>query len=80
MTEYWKLFTHIRGFTSNSVLFEQDKVKLQLFLKDRSKKLILNLINVFYLFNSSCFVNLGRLNDNKIFFNNKDENLYYIKF
>ena len=80
MTKYPKLSTYIRGFILNGIFPEQRKVNLHFFLKDKSKRFILNLVDTFYLPNSLYnLISLAHLNNSGIFHNNKDENLYYIK-
>ena len=79
MTEYQKRFTKDGGSTSNGVSPGRRKFCLRLGLEDDLDGLILNLQNVYYLLNSLCnLVNLGLLNNNGIFHNNKHKNLYQI--
>lgn len=80
MTEYQKLPICIKGSTSNGVCPRWEKLKLDLCLKDGSKRLVLNLVNTFYILNNFCnLVSLTYLNNSRIFHNNKDDNLYYVK-
>lgn len=80
MTNYQELLIRIKGSTLNDISLGREKVKLRLSLKDRSEGLVLNLLETFYLPNSSYnLVSLARLNNSGIFHNNEDENLYHIK-
>lgn len=56
---------------------QEEKIWLKLGLKDSSKRLILNLQNVYYLLKSSCkLVSLGLLNNSGIDHNNENQTLY----
>lgn len=80
MTEYQELPTRIGGSTSDGLSPSRGRIRLRLALKDRSKGLVLNLCNVYYLPNSPCnLVSLGLLNDSGIFHDNENETLYQIK-
>lgn len=80
MIDYQELLTHIGGSISNGISPGRGKVKLYLSLKDGSKGLVLNLLDTFYLPNSPCnLVSLACLNNSRIFYNNKNKNLYHIK-
>lgn len=70
----------VEGSTSDGILPGREKIKIRLVLKDGIEGLILTLINIFYLPNSpSNLVNIGLLNNAKIYHNNKDKTLYNIE-
>ncbi len=79
MTEYCTHPIRIGGLTSDRISPGRGKIRLRLALKDGSEGLILNLHNVFYLFNSPCnLLSLGFLNNSGIYHDNKNETLYKI--
>ena len=70
----------IRIFILNGILPGERNVKLCFSMINKSKKLVLTLLDYFYLSNSLCnLISLVCLNNNIIFHNNKDANLYSIK-
>lgn len=80
MTEYQKPFTRIGGSISNRVSLGRRKIQLRLGLKDGSEGLILNLYNMYYFLNSLCnLVSLSFLNNNGIYYDNKNKTLYKVK-
>lgn len=71
--------TRIGGSTSNRISPDRKKIRFRLALKDRSKGLILNLHNVFYLPNSPCnLLSLGLLNNSSIYHDNENKTFYKI--
>lgn len=81
MIEYRKQPTSMGGLTSNRVLSSHGKIRLRLVLEKNPKDLILNPQNVYYLVNNPCnLINLGLFNNSEIYYNNKWETLYYIKY
>lgn len=77
MTNFEENPTKIKRSISDGILPGKIRVKIRLALKDGIKKMILTLINVFYLFhNPSNLVSLGLLNNTGIFYHNKDQTLY----
>lgn len=80
MTDYWELPIYIVWSILKEISPGQGKVKQQLFIKDGSEGLDLTLHDPFYLPNSLCnLVNLARLNNSGIFYNNEYKNLYNVK-
>lgn len=79
MIEYHTHLTRIGGSISDGVSSGRGKIQLKLALKDRSKGLILNLHNVFYLPNSPCnLLSLGLFNNSGIYHDNKNKTFYKI--
>lgn len=77
MTGYLANPIKVRNSTSDGILPGHEIVKIRLTKEDGSKKLILNLWNVFYLPNSLFnLVSLGLLNDIGIYHDNKNQILY----
>lgn len=69
--------TKVGGSISDSILPSKRKVKIRLALKDDIERLVLPLMNVFYLpYSPSNFVNLGLLNNIGIFHHNQNRTLY----
>lgn len=55
------------------------QVRLHFAVEDNFEGLILNLQNVYYIWNNLCnLIILGLLNESKIYYNNKRKTLYYI--
>lgn len=78
MTEYQEQPIGIDGFTSIETSSGWEKICLYLALEDDSKGLIFNLNSMYYLPNSPCnLVSLACLNDNDIYYDNKNETLYH---
>lgn len=79
-TFYNKPSMQINGFISDKVSPDWKKVQLCLSQKDDTKRIILNLKDVFFLLSSPCnFVSLALLNNYKIFYDNKNKTLYNLK-
>lgn len=75
--EYYKKLIKIVGFIIDSLLLRRKKIKFQLIFKDGSKKIILNLQNIYYFLSSlSNFISLKLLNNSGIIYNNKNKILY----
>lgn len=67
----------VGGSTSDRVLLGQGTVRIRLALEDKTKGVILNLQNVYYLLNSlSNLISLSLLNDAGIYYDNKQQALY----
>lgn len=78
MTEYREQPIGIGGSTSIEISSGWKKICLCLALEDDSKGLIFDFNNMYYLPNSSCnLVSLACLNDNDIYYDNKNEALYH---
>lgn len=59
---------------------KKGKIRLYLVLKNRLERVTLKLNNILYMPNSFCnLVNLRQINNNEIFYNNKNKILYIIK-
>lgn len=72
--------TKIGKLTSDGILPINEKIKIRLALKDRTKKLVLTLTNIFYFLHSlSNLVKLELLNNIKIYYHNKNQILYDLK-
>lgn len=72
--------TKIGKLTSDGILPNNEKIKIRLALKDRTKKLVLTLTNIFYFLHSlSNLVKLELLNNIKIYYHNKNQILYDLK-
>ncbi len=79
MTEYQERPTKIGRSTLDGISPGRGKIQLRLGLKNGSEELILNLQNVYYLPKSLYnLVSLGLLNDNGIYYDNKNETLYEV--
>ena len=77
MIDFTENPTKVGGSTSDGISPSRRKVKIRLVLKDRTEKLGLILISVFYLPNSlSNLVGLGFLNNAGIYYHNKDQTFY----
>lgn len=77
MIEYHKKHTWIRSSTVDGMLPGWKKMFLCLNLKNRHKKVILDLKNVFIISHSPFnLVSLGLLNNDRIFYDNENEILY----
>lgn len=77
MTNFIKHYMKVESLTLNSIFLECKIVKIKLVIKNSSKKFILNHWNIFYLSNNpSNLVNLGFLNNIRIYYNNKNQLLY----
>lgn len=80
MTNFTENSTKVGRSTSDCISPGREKVKIRLALKDKTKRLVLILINFFYFFHSpSNFINLGLLNNVGIYYHNKDHTLYDFK-
>lgn len=80
MKEYYDKLIKIDGSTSNRFLPRKRKIRLRLSLEDRSKGLILNLQNFYYLLSSLYnLVSLELLNNNRILDDNENKTLYQLK-
>ncbi len=79
MTEYRTHPIRISRSISDRISLDREKIRLRLALKDKSKGLIFNLYNVFYLSNSPCNpLNFGLLNNSGIYHDTKNKTLYEI--
>ena len=79
MTENQKQPTKIGGSILDEISLGRRKIRLKFSLKNSSKRLILNLQNVYYLLKSICnLVSLDLLNDSGIYHNNRNEMLYNV--
>lgn len=77
MTAYLTNPIRFGGSTSDGILLGCGTVKIRPIKEDSSKRLILNLWNIFHLLNSlSNFVSLGLFNNIGIYHNNKNQTLY----
>lgn len=75
-----KNLTKVGQLTSDNISPGRRKVKISLALKDGTERLVLILINLFYLSNnSSNLVSLGLQNDIGISYYNNDQILYKLK-
>lgn len=69
--------TKVGGSISNNISSNRRKFKIRLALKNGTKRLVLTLTNVFYLFYSpSNLISLGFINSVRIFHHNEDQILY----
>lgn len=69
--------TRVRGLTSDGILSGRRTIKIRLAKENHSKRLILNLQNIFYLPNNlSNLISLELLNNASIYHNNKNQTLY----
>lgn len=79
MTEYYKKLTTIGKSIIDSSSPGKARIQFRLGLKDGNKGMILNLQNVYYLLTSSYnLVNLRLLNNNRIFYDNRNKTLYQL--
>ena len=77
MIDFEENFIKVRGLTLDGISPNRRRVKIRLALKNGIKKLVLILTNVFYFLHSpSNLVNLGFLNNTRIFYHIKDQILY----
>lgn len=68
------------GLISNDISLGKKKVKIKLLLKNKTERLVLILINVFYLLNSLFnFISLGFLNNIRIYYHINNQILYNFK-
>lgn len=80
MTKYHERFIRVGRSTLNGTLPRRKKIRLCLALKNNSKRLILDLNNVYYLPNSPCKpVSLACLNESDIHHGNENEMLYHLE-
>lgn len=72
--------TKVGGSTLDDISSGREKVKIRLTLKDRIKKLVLTLTNIFYFpHSSSNLISLELLNDVGIYHHNEDQILYNLE-
>lgn len=77
MTDFEENPIKVGGLISDSISLSREKIKIRLTLKNGIEKLVLALINVFHLsHNPLNVINLGLLNNTRIFYHNKDKMLY----
>lgn len=73
MIDFEKNLTNVGGSISDGISLVRRRVKIRLALKDGTDRLVLTLINIFYLSHSpSNLVSLSLLNDVEIFYHNND--------
>lgn len=74
MTNFNQNLIKVIGLISDGILSGRKIVKIKWALKDSIERLILILINIFYIFHSqSNLISLNLLDDIKIFNNNKNQ-------
>lgn len=77
MTNFKQNPTKVAGSISNNISPGIEKIKIRLALNHSIKRLVLTLINVFYLsHNPLNLVSLDLLNNARIFYHNTDQTLY----
>lgn len=80
MTNFEENPTKIGGSILDSILPGEGKIKIRLILKNAIEKIISSLTNVFYLpYSPLNVINLGLLNNIRIFHHNKNKTLYNYK-
>lgn len=77
MTKYTKKSIRVRGSIADRVSLNKEKVKIRYAKKDSLEGLVLILIDVFYLSDSSSnLISLGFLNNTEISYHNKNQIFY----
>lgn len=80
ITKYQKPLLKIDDSISDAIFPSKGRIWLWHTLNDRSEGLVLNLCNVYHPSYSLCnLISLGLLNNNGIFYDNKNKTLYKIK-
>lgn len=77
MTLFYNKPIQTKGSILDDMFPGQRKIQLNLSQKDKTKGVILNFKNVFFLLSSLCnLISLTLLNNHKIFYNHKNKTLY----
>lgn len=80
ITKYYKKLIKVGRFIANSFPAVREIIQIWPKLEDGSKEMILNLQNVYCFLSSLCnLMSFKLLNNNKIYYNNRNKTLYQLK-